>query len=123
MKRNIITVNQPAGLAITIVLDMDGTDHEILERVFGLFNSGSGIEHPEFMKHRMRSLSVNDFVRVNGNWYQCMSVGWKERDDKFVDQIEAAVVNHPLYAEYGEWFTLDRVMSEYRKSSGEKIIE
>lgn len=116
MKNNIITVNQPGSLAVTISLETDDSVEAILEHVFGLFNHGSGTEHPKFIELRMRSLSVNDFVCVNGQWYQCLSVGWEKCSEQFVDKIEADVVNHPLYKEHGEWFALSEVMYDYRKS-------
>jgi hypothetical protein len=123
MKRNIIVVNYPASDAVTISRLHDGTDEEILEMIFAQFNAGSGEECEEFLRRKLRSLSVNDFVSINGRWYQCMSMGWKKRNEAFVDKIEAAVVSHPSYIQHGEWFTLNDVMYQHRKESGEKMFE
>lgn len=56
-------------------------DHEvmdILEATFAAFNGGSGRECPEFLNGNVRSLSVGDFVFVNGTPYKCMNQGWEE---------------------------------------------
>lgn len=56
-------------------------DHEvmdILEATFAAFNGGSGRECPEFLNGNVRSLSVGDFVFVNGTPYKCMKQGWEE---------------------------------------------
>jgi hypothetical protein len=56
-------------------------DHEvmdILEATFAAFNGGSGRECPEFLNGKVRSLSVGDFVFVNGTPYKCMNQGWEE---------------------------------------------
>ena len=56
-------------------------DHEvmsILEATFAAFNAGSGRECDVFLNGNVRSLSVGDFVFVNGTPYKCMKVGWRE---------------------------------------------
>lgn len=49
---------------------------QVLEILFGRFNHGSGEECQDFLYRKCRSLSVNDFVRLNGEWFQCRSQGW-----------------------------------------------
>jgi hypothetical protein len=109
MMKQKVFVNYIGDIGISIEVDGE-TPREILEYVFAAFNYGSGMEHPEFLKHRTRSLSVNDFVRVGNQWYQCMSMGWEPRDDQFVDDLESRVVNHPMYKEHGPWFALSDIM-------------
>lgn len=53
-------------------------DASILEIIFGNWNGGSGSECEEFLRSRTRSLSVCDFVGLDGKFYQCKSVGWVE---------------------------------------------
>jgi hypothetical protein len=122
MRNNIVTVNYPGAEACTFSLPSDGTPEQILEIVFAQWNHGSGQECDKFVKGKYRSLSVNDFVRVNGEWFQCASVGWVKRDDKFVDAIEALVVNHPDVEAHGEWFVLNGIMFQHRQTSGEKMF-
>lgn len=107
----IITINYPGcearTFAHTSAFDKPET---VLEEIFAAFNHGSGKESELFLKSKMRSLSVHDFVRVNTQWYQCKSVGWEKVAEEFVDNIEKAVVDHPKYALYGGWFCLSDVM-------------
>lgn len=63
------------------------TDISILEDVFAWFNSGSGREHPEFVRSHSRSLCVNDFVSVNNQWYQCKGCGWEKVDREYINRI------------------------------------
>ena len=91
------------------------TDEQILELVFGWFNNGSGSECREFLAAGVRSLSVNDFVQVNEQWYQCLSVGWKAVTDEFVDEIEKLVVEHILFKAHGGWYALDKIMFDKRQ--------
>lgn len=74
-----------------LVLELNAPPSQVLEKVFGWFNSGSGEEHQDFLRSDCRSLSVNDFVRLNDDWFQCRSVGWDKVDDTLVrNQIEEA---------------------------------
>jgi len=110
MKQKVF-VNYIGDIGISIEVE-GNSPHEILEYVFAAFNYGSGMEHPEFIKHKTRSLSVNDCVRVGNQWYQCMGVGWVTRSEQFVDDLESKVVNHPDFNEHGPWFALSEVMWE-----------
>jgi hypothetical protein len=108
-----IVVNYPGCQAVTIKRIWEDTERgnaEILEHVFGWFNHGSGSECSEFLRARVRSLSVNDCVRVNTRWFQCRSVGWEEVTEEYVDELEKAVVNHPLYNLHGAFYCLDQIM-------------
>jgi hypothetical protein len=105
-----VCVNYLGDIAVTIVCSSDLSDEHTLENVFDQFNHGSGSEHPLFLKQKLRSLSVNDVVRVGDKWYQCMSVGWKQVTDKYVDDLEQQVVNHPSFKDEGPWCALHQVM-------------
>jgi hypothetical protein len=89
---------------------------EVLENTFAAFNHGSGRECPEFLESKMRSLSVNDLVRIGTTWYQCESIGWKEVTEQYVDDLEKAVVEHPAYALHGAWFALSELAWERKKA-------
>lgn len=77
-----------------VMIEDDKTPIQILEKIFAWFNHGSGQEAPMFIEYRMRSLSVNDFVLLDGQWYQCRSVGWEAVTKEFVDRITRAVIEH-----------------------------
>ena len=89
---------------------------EVLENTFAAFNHGSGRECLEFLKSKMRSLSVNDLVRIDTTWYQCESVGWKEVTEQYVDDLEKAVIEHPAYTLHGAWFALSELAWERKKA-------
>jgi hypothetical protein len=109
MKHRIV-VNHPGDRAFTFQHESPFTVNSILEEVFGMFNHGSGSECETFIKSRARSLSVHDFVRVNEQWFQCQSVGWKEVTQEFVDQLEKDVVENKNFKLYGPWSALQDVM-------------
>lgn len=71
-----------------LVLELDVTRSQVLEKVFGWFNSGSGEEHQDFLRNDCRSFSVNDFVKLNGEWFQCRSSGW--------DLVEESLVRNQI---------------------------
>jgi hypothetical protein len=50
----------------------------LLERVFAAWNCGSGQESDVFLASNQRSLSVGDFVAIDGSWYRCEPMGWRE---------------------------------------------
>lgn len=74
-----------------MTLNLEMTRSEVLELMFGWFNAGSGSECQMFLERKGRSLSVNDFVRLNDEWFQCRSMGWDKVDDSLVEnQISQA---------------------------------
>jgi hypothetical protein len=85
---------------------------DVLEEIYGMFNHGSGCESDIFLNSKTRSLSVNDCVSVDGQWYQCRSIGWQMVNAEYVNQLEEAVANHPLIDVYGSWWCLMDVMSK-----------
>ena len=54
-------------------------DSEVLEDIFAEWNHGSGRESSRFLDENVRSLSVGDYVSVDGLWYRCEGIGWKEK--------------------------------------------
>jgi hypothetical protein len=71
-----------------LTLNLNAPRSQVLEKVFGWFNSGSGEEHQDFLKRKCRSFSVNDFVKLNGEWFQCRSRGW--------DLVEESLVRNQI---------------------------
>jgi hypothetical protein len=110
-----ITINYPADKLFTIQLPDEDSHAQILENVFASCNYGSGQECEEFKNGRMRSLSVNDFVKIDNQWYQCESIGWKAVTEEYVNEIEELVINHPKYSLYGGWTALNDIMWSKRK--------
>lgn len=114
MKKHV-TIKQPGERFVNVYLEGDSVE-EILENAFAAFNHGSGQEHELFLASSMRSLSVNDLVRIGTTWYQCESIGWKEVTEQYVDDLEKAVVEHPSYALHGAWFALSELAWERKKA-------
>jgi len=46
------------------------------DNVFDEFNAGSNHECPEFIDGKIRSFSVGDLVKVDGQWFRCEMTGW-----------------------------------------------
>jgi len=113
----IISVNYAGDTMETFTEESELSVPAMLEQVFAWFNHGSSQECDILLQHRMRSLSVNDFVGINGEWYQCQSMGWKKVDEDYMDVIESAVVNHRNFSEIGAWGALNEVMYILKKNS------
>lgn len=114
--KSIITINYAGCEARTFAFDSQSRDPiGILEEVFAAFNHGSSRECELFLKSKMRSLSVNDFVRLNTQWYQCRSVGWEKVTEEFVDELEKAVVSHPMFNLHGAFFCVNDIMWKKHK--------
>lgn len=94
-----------------------------LERVFAEWNHGSGMECEMFIKSNKRSLSVNDIVCVNGNYYQCRSFGWKKVTAEYVNELEKEVALHPTRHAYGTWYALTEIMYGRRQDDNEALLE
>lgn len=116
MKKNIIHVIYPAQKTIAFVHESDETVETILESVFGMFNHGSCQESELFLKSKIRSLSVNDIVCVNGRYFQCAPFGWNEVSPEYVTQLEKDVANAPMTSLHGPWFGLSEVMYARQKA-------
>jgi hypothetical protein len=86
---NLITIKYPELTMgeckkLQTYIDGDYPDSKILEHIFACFNAGSGQECKTFKEARVRSMSVGDFVCINGQWYQCLNTGWEETTDEVV---------------------------------------
>lgn len=115
MKKNVY-VNYIGDRGVSLQIDCGSRSNEwILEEIFAMFNHGSRYECKEFLNLKIRSLSMNDCVRVNDQWYQCASIGWEEITNERVEELEQLVVNHPHFEEHGPWFALNEVMRAYRR--------
>lgn len=98
--------------SVKMTLNLEMTKSQVLELMFGWFNHGSGSECQMFLDKKCRSLSVNDFVRLNDEWFQCRSVGWDKVDGSLVrNQIEAAkaacVQGHGQVSMWSALYTLN----------------
>ena len=67
-----------------IFADLSKNAIEALEEVFAGWNAGSGQGWPGFVSAHVRSLSVGDFVKIENDWFQCNSFGWKLVDEAYV---------------------------------------
>lgn len=101
-------------VATTMLVEDDSDHAAILERVFAEWNAGSGSECAMFNRIRLRSLSVNDVVIINGTYYQCASMGWNQISEQEFQEIEASVAKHPHRLKIGAWYTLQSVMAARR---------
>jgi hypothetical protein len=113
--KNIVSVIYPSEKTISFVHDSVDPMEAILEHTFAMFNHGSGSESELFVNSKVHSLSVNDIVCVNGQYFQCASVGWHEVSVDYVKQLESDVDNHPTTKLHGSWFGLNEVMWDRRK--------
>lgn len=109
MKRKIV-INYIGDNVRTFFVNSEKSTEDLLEQVFAWFNHGSGQECTEFFVRKMRSLSVNDCVQLDGQWYQCRGLGWEKVTEEFVDELEKDVVQHPQFAARGGWHCLWDVM-------------
>jgi len=118
MTKNLVHIVYPDSNAFEFVMETDGhvDNHDILERVFAEWNHGSGMECELFIKSNVRSLSVNDIVCVNGTFYQCESVGWKQVTVEFVNQLEKEVATHPRRFIDSPWSILSDIMWKRNKN-------
>lgn len=118
---NTVIIKYP-GEFETIFTTTSNLSYETqLEMIFAEWNHGSSAESELFKNSKVRSLSVNDFVCINDNWFQCASVGWRPVSKKFVNQIEKEVTEHNLFKKYGGFVTLDRVMRDKKLGLEAKI--
>lgn len=89
-----IHIIQPGRMSKIYSEEFPGCSHdiEILQVLFGNWSSGSGCESEEFTESRTRSMSVGDFVGIDGRFYKCASFGWDltARDvmDNFCEAVE-----------------------------------
>lgn len=113
MNRNRINIIYPDEAIFSFIMENELSVEDNLERVFAEWNAGSGMECELFIKTRIRSLSVNDIVMVNGKYFQCLSFGWKEVTAEYVEQLETNVSVHPRRYIDGAWFALNDVMRKH----------
>jgi len=104
MKETPIVIDYPGDKRLFVFLKHQSEKVEdILEEVFEQFNAGSGRECQEFHNTHMRSLSVGDFVNIEGQWWECAACGWKKVEADHVYQMGRDVKNHPNFEQYGAW--------------------
>ena len=103
-------IKYPADKTFTLIVRDNCSQMDLLEKIFAQFNHGSGQECDFFLGNKMRSLSVNDFVKVDNQWFQCAGVGWEPVTEQRVNEIEGAVIDSPKFATHGAWFALQDLM-------------
>jgi hypothetical protein len=119
MTKHLIQVIYPDEFHQVFHLDLPFEDAPnvwaVLEEVFGQWND-SPFQSQLSKESRVRSMSVNDFVSVNGVFYQCQSIGWTEVTPEYVSEIIKEVRSHPFRKEHGAWISLNDVMYDRRKA-------
>lgn len=123
MKSNLITIIYPDEARFNLVIESDISVDSLLERLFAEWNAGSGTESQDFLVEKIRSLSVNDIIEINGAYFQCASYGWNEVSQKYVDDLEEEVADHPKRAnkEFSCWWILDEIMYNRRMSGSATV--
>ena len=94
-------------------LDVNG----MLALVFNWFNVGSGQEHEMFLKTTMRSLSIHDFVCLNGQWFQCRTDGWATVTMQEIRALETKMEQHHLFHR-SPWFALQDILWKEKQTVG-----
>lgn len=107
-----IHVLYPAEYSASYAIKVDANTSvtSILEQVFEAWNNGSGHECIQFINSRKRSMSVGDFVGVNGNYYKCDAYGWTGVNWNQIVDFEAKVTAHDDYKHHGAWFAVQRLL-------------
>ena len=67
-----------------------GNDDLILADAWEMFNIGEGPTATAYRARKLRSLSKGDVVAIDGRFYSCESVGWKERTVRELRTLTAA---------------------------------
>ena len=100
-----------------LVVEDNVTAEDALEDIFAMYNHGSGKECPMFIQSPCRSLSVNDFVAIGNEVYQCASMGWVKVTLEYMDeigfQVREAMKNDKK--NLGAWYHLSDIMYKNRK--------
>ena len=98
-----------------IFADLSKNAVEALEEVFAGWNAGSGREWPGFLSAKARSLSVGDFVKIDADWFQCNSFGWKLVDEAHVadwlNEFDKRLSEADAMSIY-PWFIQSRMVDE-----------
>lgn len=111
-----ITVIYPCERNFAFKINSNDTTDRLLENVFAWFNHGSGNECFYITSNGgARSLSVNDFVRIDGDVYQCKSVGWELVDELYLEKIEQLVEESMKTNDNVAWANLGDVMRNIQK--------
>ena len=110
------TIKYPGERTVTLTTRDNSSKMELLENIFAQFNHGSMQECDYLLSNKMRSLSVYDFVKVDGEWFQCACVGWIPVTEEYVNEIEGAVTACPKLEKLGAWQVLQDLMWRTRKA-------
>ena len=121
--KKLITVIYPGDRVMSYVMETELDNEGVLDEVFSQFNHDNGRECETFLNAQCRSMCVNDIVVVDGEYWQCEFVGWSRVDAEYVDQLEDAVVRHPLYdsVDGGAWNALNDIMWNQRRKEPKTV--
>jgi len=111
-----VIINYPGeGCVANLHLNTNDVDDVILERMFGEWNGGSGMESATFERSKKRSMCVGDFIYIQDGdglrVWQCESFGWGERSVEDYILFDRRVKNHPKFS-HGAWFAMNEVLWE-----------
>ena len=107
-----VRIDYPGERTFQFVLETDTPNRELVQKCFDWFNHGSRCEHFVFLRSRARSMSVGDFVTINGHdVYQCESFGWGKRtiEDRTLFDRE---VKRQLPSGRNSWSIMNDLMRE-----------
>ena len=123
MKQHLVTVIYPGTFTMTFREAFHTDDvKEILEVIFAMWNGRSGGESQDFVRARVRSLSVGDFVKVDDQIFQCLSFGWNEVSQERVDDFTKKVEDHPDFKIHGGWVAMSEVMWSEKSATLDKEL-
>jgi len=92
-------------LVLVFTYEADWTDDRasvgpLLDQAFMSFNVGSDELAALYRARRLRSLSVGDVVRIDGDAYACESVGWEPASKDDVRILSAAEADKVIRERY-----------------------
>lgn len=105
MNKHIVVI-YPAQRTFIFDIMTSKPDTAILEDVFAWFNAGSNQEMEIFLDSHIRSFSVNDFIGIDGKYYQCSSVGWQEVQRNEINDV-VEFVEHNVNSFNSPWSVLN----------------
>jgi hypothetical protein len=85
--RDVVHIVHPEGFQATINRERINDDEPQAQTLFDEWNHGSGRESTEFLEAEVRSLSVGDFVGINGTYWQVLPSGFEMVKLKYVNRI------------------------------------
>ena len=107
--KNTVTLIYPADRTFTFARPK-GEAKDVVEQVFAMFNAGSSQECFQFLDSQARSMSVNDFIRVDDTWYQCCSAGWRVVTREYINNVVELVESQLNPLTSSPWSVLNEIV-------------